>query len=1382
MNNPGYFRWLDIMSKIKKAFKNVFKMGLAIAAVLYPAVSLVEPFTAIISEIIESNQPLSKYESKMRKKLKCDLNECVKKTLESIKNNATADTMRTAAFFLQPYLKARVSNKDIYDLTEKEIEETIMIESIDDNVFFEMNVYGNDIKLLNETFFKSFNIIILSFPELSDYYNQCNNSYNKDNIDKLWNELSKIKKEFSEVITPEKLIGILKKSFEDERRRNPSLDNLLFSEELLPKGNMIEQSITSTINKDRTHIPISSFLNEMWNTTAQNHITITGIGGIGKTVALFNLKYPVPAIYIPLRDLPVSPNDLSHEYISEYIKETTLYSIFGAFDILLQICNKPWNNSPSIILLLDGLNEVSTTKAESIVREVRTKWAKKQGIQIIITSRYDINNKLRLKNLNQVSIDPLSEKTIINYLKDANVAIPDKSNKLRKIIDTPLMLMLYTRSELVRVSHNSDYANWRKVKNGGSIIWNYLQSELCKADIHTSLESIISIHFFAPFICYKMVLNNLFSISTTEFKEYISEASSYYNKLMLNNSLPSVIVKAIDESEETQIEELHFYNLLTKNYGLFRLRCETIQLVHQHFRDCFAAIHIIQVAENSSTMPDEWKNDFDPYVTEFICDLLLTENNKNGEASIWEKIWSFEYQKDSENYKFTSKMLNIYKKAYGNNISKINFCGVDLRNISLSTFKLTEESKMHFIDTKIGHNTFFGNGHSDTVTSTSWSVDDKYYISASHDHTIRIHDPDHQLIGVLDGPHKHYTRCALCSPINENVIASAGDDGQIICWTREKTSMDPDETNTIWTPKIIGQCSDWIRSLQWDKKGLRIICGDGSGRIKLFDDGKTINFDHKHKKNVRHLKWLECDNISVIASGADDGLFCIWSESGNCLFEEQLNSPITSINWLQNGSYLIVSTSTVIYYYKINYLIQDDNYSVNLTFIKDFKGEDISCIASASVNSLDYLAIFDNNNLSIFNTFNVNDELQIDEIGNYPYSETNKIIAATWNKTCKKIICGSRDGTVCCIEIDRNEETNRRIIFEMVGQRCCKAARCSSWSPNGKWLAVGYDDHAIRIWDPFTVRCLAVLKKHSDSIKCLNWAPDSSSIVSGSDDNSIIIWSGKTITQLKPKTIFKNKEPINTVIWLKNNTIISGGDDGSLVFMRGDGFKNIIIKKEHSQRVYSLTAYGNYVISGGNDDYIILWNLKNNYFHKYNSGHLLPIRTVCWSNNGKAIISSSNDGTIKSRSFDFNNKSIKKTIKTFPKMHNDFIYGASISNNNLYVIGGSSDSTVGFWKLSNMKFIYKSNAHKGFVWNVSSSPNINNKFYISTSSSDGTVKIWDLSDNNLNSIEPCFSLPVIPEVCIVGCDFSGAEIEDKDLKNLIIANGGILTNESFCQV
>ena len=115
--------------------------------------------------------------------------------------------------------------------------------------------------------------------------------------------------------------------------------------------------------------------------------------------------------------------------------------------------------------------------------------------------------------------------------------------RLRNVIDTPLMLTLYARSQFLKERNPYGEVSWRKNVNAGAIIWNYLQSEICRLrqDHQDYLSGAVIAELIAPCISYEMAKKQEFIVSRTIFQTYINKAYSQYLQQKEKDSFPQHI-------------------------------------------------------------------------------------------------------------------------------------------------------------------------------------------------------------------------------------------------------------------------------------------------------------------------------------------------------------------------------------------------------------------------------------------------------------------------------------------------------------------------------------------------------------------------------------------------------------------------------------------------------------------------------------------------------------------------------------------------------------------------------------------------------------------------------------------------------------------------
>ena len=82
------------------------------------------------------------------------------------------------------------------------------------------------------------------------------------------------------------------------------------------------------------------------------------------------------------------------------------------------------------------------------------------------------------------------------------------------------------------------------------------------------------------------------------------------------------------------------------------------------------------------------------------------------------------------------------------------------------------------------------------------------------------------------------------------------------------------------------------------------------------------------------------------------------------------------------------------------------------------------------------------------------------------------------------------------------------------------------FSPDGKILASGSMDGAIRLWDIATGKNLAVLEGHTYFVRSVAFSPDGKTLVSGSADGTVRLWDVDP-AKLKKATSANAKPPSN---------------------------------------------------------------------------------------------------------------------------------------------------------------------------------------------------------------------------------------------------------------
>ena len=163
---------------------------------------------------------------------------------------------------------------------------------------------------------------------------------------------------------------------------------------------------------------------------------------------------------------------------------------------------------------------------------------------------------------------------------------------------------------------------------------------------------------------------------------------------------------------------------------------------------------------------------------------------------------------------------------------------------------------------------------------------------------------------------------------------------------------------------------------------------------------------------------------------------------------------------------------------------------------------------------------------------------------------------------------------------------------------------------------------------------------------------------------------------------------------------------------------NTLQGHENSVLSVAISPDGKTIVSSGGDRTIKLWNFATGKQISSLDGHSQQVNVVAISPDGKTLVSGSDDDTIK-----IWNLATRKQIRTLTG-HSDSVHALAISADSETLVSGSDDNTIKIWDLATGEQIRTLVGHTFWVRSLAISPN---GVILASGSFDKTIKIWNLT-------------------------------------------------------
>ena len=1067
------------------------------------------------------------------------------------------------------------------------------------------------------------------------------------------------------------------------RKNHPSFQLMKIDPLLYPKGFSQLKFSPNGIVKEKQQIKsLSDFFKDSWYSKHKNHLLIEGEGGIGKTVALLSLTsqgdilpHDVPVVYIPLNEVQVEEYKNS---IDKYLLEEVLGYNNRDYEELMRLVMKSWKDGPRLVMLLDGFNEVSQDINRKIARDIEI-WARKPGIQIIVASRFDVSKYIGLTEASSIKLIELYKYTIEEYLKRIEIPLPPKDSSVWKVINYPLMLTLYAQTETVKKNCNSHLPlEWKSANTAGTIIWNFLQKELYRSWLQTRDPSlyVLITEYITPFISWNMVKSNKFFLEKQELIEYIKQALNKWADIS-EEERPIHIKSVFEECGELKGLPTYItvYQVLTQNLNIFR-ECinensgkekTSLRLMHQQFRDCFAAIYLLNqtiTAKFKKLLPFEWKSPINYYVMNFVSELLKYESSENKTA---ETLWDIN-RISSTNVYAIRNMLELQSRLKENDFSQINFSDLDLRNISLHRYHISEKAiiklptSMNLLEnTKISNQTFTPEGHYDAVKDiTIIFGEQQKIISCSKDETIRIWDINTGT--TIDIWHEHI------APVNTITISSdsskcfsGSDDKTIRVW-----DIDKGECIDVW----MGHNAS-VNTLVISPDGSKCYSGSSDNTIRIWDisKGECIDVWREHNASVNTI--VISPDGSKCYSGSSDNTIRVWDiNKGECIdvwmgHSASVNTLVISPDGSKCYSGSSDDTIRVWDVDKGKCIVVWKGHNRSIYALSPISSNDSRLFSGAWDCSIRVWDIYSGNCIDVWEGVSV----------------SVNTLALSNDKSL--LFSGTDDGFVRVWDINR--KICKKVIYKHL-----KPVFCLAISPDCSKCISGSRDQKICVYD-MNSETYKLLEGHTNDIIALAICNDNCTCYSGSRDGTIRRWNLNDNSGICTK-IWNISIPIDSMVLSSDETkCYIGLSNGTIKIL--DITKNIFTSFSgchlDSVTAIALCKDGSKCFSGSRDQTIKIWDTNTMQCLNTLKGHAGLVQDIKISSDMNKCFSGSFDKTI--RIWDIKDINDVHCVNIL-EQHEAWVNTISLSPDSSTFFSGSDDRTIRIWNLDpsidNLNFNY----------------------------------------------------------------------------------------------
>ena len=237
-------------------------------------------------------------------------------------------------------------------------------------------------------------------------------------------------------------------------------------------------------------------------------------------------------------------------------------------------------------------------------------------------------------------------------------------------------------------------------------------------------------------------------------------------------------------------------------------------------------------------------------------------------------------------------------------------------------------------------------------------------------------------------------------------------------------------------------------------------------------------------------------------------------------------------------------------------------------------------------------------------------------------SHAHGVVALAFTPDGKTLASGSRDKTLKLWDVrtgrntatwvPRAEDANKPLDFS--AQSMFNDVSCLAFSPDGKLLASGSTDKAIRLWEVATGKKVATLQGHAEKVHSLSFSPDGTFLASAGGD--IKLWD---VASRKVKVTLKGL--VDPLILAYISGLVLFDEVINKVWKSVTGTPMVkldLADLPEAGRSVAFSPDGKTLAVGGYR-IVSLWDVSRGKYLASLSGFKGPVESIAFSSNGKLL-------------------------------------------------------------------------------------------------------------------------------------------------------------------